>query len=53
MFGTFGLLEVCADSYYGLEDSIAGHTRENFPFHSNDATGKMSYGFFWIWVQLI
>jgi hypothetical protein len=40
VFGTFGLLEVSADSYHGLEDSIAGHTRKNFPSHCDYATGK-------------
>jgi hypothetical protein len=53
VFGTYGLLEVSADSYHGLEDSIAGHTRKNFPIHCDDAAGKMPYGFLWILVKLI
>jgi len=40
MFEVLGLLEVCADSYHGLEDGVTGQSRKNLSCHYYDAAGK-------------
>jgi hypothetical protein len=40
VFEVLGLLEVCADSYHGLEDGVTGQREENLSCQYDDAAGK-------------
>jgi hypothetical protein len=56
VFEIFGLLEVCADIYHGLEGGVTGQRWKHLSCHYYDAAGKFKrpclIGFAACWYEL-